>query len=189
MAMATSKMGGVKGNSMLSRSTDRNLDNLGLDDDEDEEDDLDDEDEDDDDLFPVRTSDEALSLLTREPPDGKEKPEPSKTSMHKMETLSRKSSKCDLIPSSGGNNNNMGGSEAASICGDTSSVLSGSTMMGIDRSKADGKRDSLSSGVTNKDGGNSLFADGILPPPPLSLQMSQDEMDGGGPSNPNNDFR
>jgi hypothetical protein len=197
MAMATSKMGGgvkgMSGNPMLSRSTDRNLDNLGLDDDEDEEDDLDDEDEDDDDLFPVRTSDEALSLLTREPPDGKEKPEPIKTSLHKMETLSRKSSKCDLIPSSGINNNNMGGnSEAASICGDTSSVLSGSTMVGIDRSKADGKRDSLSSGITNKDGGggNSLFADGILPPPPpLSLPMSQDDLDIGGPPNSNNDFR
>jgi hypothetical protein len=192
LAMATSKMGGVKGGLagavMLSRSTDRNLDNLGLDDDDDDDDDLDDEEEDDDDLFPVRTSDEALSLLTREPPDGKEKPEPSKTSLHKMETLSRKSSKCDLLPTSGnnsssvGNNNNMEAascrSEAASICGDTSSVLSGSTMVGMDRSKADGKRDSLSSGVTNKDNnGSNLFADGILPPPPLTLPMPQDELD------------
>lgn len=59
---ATSKMGVVKsgnglggvsmGNVMLSRSTDRNLDNLGLDDDDEEDDDLDEEDEDDDDLFP-----------------------------------------------------------------------------------------------------------------------------------------
>lgn len=46
-------LGGVSmGNVMLSRSTDRNLDNLGLDDDDDDEDDLDEEDEDDDDLFP-----------------------------------------------------------------------------------------------------------------------------------------
>lgn len=153
-------------------------------------------------IISVRTSDEALSLLTREPPDGKEKPEPSKTSLHKMETLSRKSSKCDLLPSSGGNNNNnMGGmdpsscrSEATSICGDTSSVLSGSTMVGMDRSKGDGKRDSLSSGVTNNKDSNSLFADGILPPPPpLSLPMSQDDLDQVGglsaPSNTNNDFR
>ena len=201
LSMASSKIvKGLSGNVMLSRSTDRNLDNLGLDDDE-EEDDLDDEDDDDDDLFPVRTSDEALSLLTREPPDGKEKPEPSKTSMHKMETLSRKSSKCDLIPSTGNGNGSSGNnnaeavscrSEATSICGETSSVLSGSTMAGIDRSKGDGKRDSLSSSVTNKDVGSSLFADGILPPPPLSLPMTQDELDvglgvpsGGG----NNDFR
>ena len=200
--MTSSKMGVVKsmgGNVMLSRSTDRNLDNLGLEAEDEDEDDLDEEDEDDDDLFPVRTSDEALSLLTREPPDGKEKPEPSKTSLHKMETLSRKSSKCDLIPSSGNNNGNGSGmsgmdptcrSEAASICGDTSSVLSGSTMIGLDRSKGDGKRDSLSSSVTNKD--NNLFADGMLPPPPLSLPMSQDDLDAGGlnaSSNTNNDFR
>ena len=81
-------------------------------------------------------------------------------------------------------------SEAASICGDTSSVLSGSTMIGLDRSKGDGKRDSLSSSVTNKD--NNLFADGMLPPPPLSLPMSQDDLDAGGlnaSSSTNNDFR
>ena len=44
-------------------------------------------------------------LSEREPPDGKEKPEPSKTSLNKLETvggggggnLSRKSSKCDLL--------------------------------------------------------------------------------------------
>lgn len=205
LALATNKMvkggGGLAGNvRQLSRSTDRNLDNLGLDDEEDEDDDLDDDDEDDDDLFPVRTSDEALSLLTREPPDGKEKPEPSKTSMHKMETLSRKSSKCDLMPSSGNGGINTNSnieaascrSEATSICGETSSVLSGSTMMGLDRSKADGKRDSLSSGVTNKDAGaGSLFADGILPPPPLSLPMNQDDLDVGlnPPSSAGSDFR
>jgi hypothetical protein len=51
-------------------------------------------------------------------------------------------------------------------------------MVGMDRSKADGKRDSLSSGVTNKDNnGSNLFADGILPPPPLTLPMPQDELD------------
>jgi hypothetical protein len=207
LALASSKMvkgGGLSGNvRQLSRSTDRNLDNLGLDDlEDDDDDDLDDEEDDDDDLFPVRTSDEALSLLTREPPDGKEKPEPSKTSLHKMETLSRKSSKCDLIPNSGNSNVSSGNgnsnveaascrSEATSICGETASVLSGITMVAIDRSKADGKRDSLSSGVTNKDSGTNLFADGILPPPPLSLPMTQEDLDVGlnPPSSAGSDFR
>ena len=120
----------------LSRSTDRNLDNLGLSD----EDLL---------LESNRTSaEEMLTLLTREPPDGKEKPEPSKSTLLKMEhnTLSRKSSKCDLLASNagsvgGGNNSsviqqqqqqqqqqqpqNDSRSEAASVCGDNSSVLSG----------------------------------------------------------------
>ena len=78
----------------LSRSTDRNLDNLGLS---------------DDDLLmggsSNRTSaEEMLTLLTREPPDGKEKPEPSKSSLLKMETLSRKSSKCDLLSSNSSSN-------------------------------------------------------------------------------------
>ena len=45
-----------------------------------------------------------LTLLTREPPDGKEKPEPSKSSLLKMETLSRKSSKCDLLSSNSSSN-------------------------------------------------------------------------------------
>ena len=78
----------------MSRSTDRNLDNLGLS---------------DDDLLiggsSNRTSaEEMLTLLTREPPDGKEKPEPSKSSLLKMETLSRKSSKCDLLSSNSSSN-------------------------------------------------------------------------------------
>ena len=52
-----------------------------------------------------RTSaEEMLTLLTREPPDGKEKPEPSKSSLLKMETLSRKSSKCDLLSSNSSSN-------------------------------------------------------------------------------------
>ena len=111
----------------LSRSTDRNLDNLGLSD----EDLL---------LESNRTSaEEMLTLLTREPPDGKEKPEPSKSTLLKMEnTLSRKSSKCDLLASNAGSGNNSSviqqqqqqpqndsRSEAASVCGDNSSVLSG----------------------------------------------------------------
>lgn len=79
--------------SNMTRSTDRNLDNLGLS---------------DDDLLigsSNRTSaEEMLTLLTREPPDGKEKPEPSKSSMLKMETLSRKSSKCDLLSSNSSSN-------------------------------------------------------------------------------------
>ena len=82
-----------------------------------------------------RTSaEEMLTLLTREPPDGKEKPEPSKSTLLKMEsTLSRKSSKCDLLASSAGGNTVIQPgqtgqecrSEATSVCGDTSSVLSG----------------------------------------------------------------
>lgn len=119
--------------SNMSRSTDRNLDNMGLS---------------DDDLLigsSNRTSaEEMLTLLTREPPDGKEKPEPSKSSLLKMETLSRKSSKCDLLSSNSSSNSPQViqaqnqqpqssvvtsvqdcRSEATSVCGETSSVLSG----------------------------------------------------------------
>lgn len=52
---------------MMSRSTDRNLDNLGLDDDDEDEDDIEDDEEDDEEIFADRRSDpEALSLLTRQ---------------------------------------------------------------------------------------------------------------------------
>ena len=127
-----------------------------------------------------------LSLLTREPPDGKEKPEPAtgKSSLHKLEaassginTLSRKSSKCDLFSSTtngsdsnrstsglgssittgqlGSNGSSMAHqtsdscrSEATSLCGETSSVLSNSTMNGVSKPDSNSgsmvKRDSLS---------------------------------------------
>ena len=78
---------------LIYRFSDRNLDNLGMS---------------DDDLLigpSSRTSaEEMLTLLTREPPDGKEKPEPSKSSLLKLETLSRKSSKCDLLSSNSSSN-------------------------------------------------------------------------------------
>ena len=188
--------------SILSRSTDRNLDNLGLDDISDHHGHP---------LppphmphhnlltinsagIPIRgtTDVDVLSLLTREPPDGKEKPEPAtgKSSMHKLEatsssginTLSRKSSKCDLFSTTTtGSNASTSGlgsavttglgstgsslahpssvsadscrSEATSLCGETSSVLSSSTMNGVGVSKTDSnlappiKRDSLSGAV------------------------------------------
>ncbi len=131
---------GMRGGNM-SRSTDRNLDNLGLS---------------DDDIFlpgggsGKASAEEVLTLLTREPPDGKEKPEPSKSSLLKIEsTLSRKSSKCDLLSSANSSSNSPqviqqqqqqqpqqpqqqpagsgqeSRSEATSVCGDNSSVLSG----------------------------------------------------------------
>ena len=199
--------------SILSRSTDRNLDNLGL-----------------DDIadyhgghhqlppphlphhnlltinsagIPIRgTNDvDVLSLLTREPPDGKEKPEPAtgKSSMHKLEanssginTLSRKSSKCDLFSSTtnGSGSNSTSGlgssittgssmahpasdscrSEATSLCGETSSVLSNSTMNGGGVSKNDSnggsmippiKRDSLSGAVIKDQLPTSMLGSGI----------------------------
>ena len=151
---------------IMSRSTDRNLDNIGLDD--------------DGSLLlttsgiPVRASDmDMLSLLTREPPDGKEKPEPAGKS-HKLEstagnTLSRKSSKCDLFSSSNstsgiGTGSSGSGStaiqqgdsrsEATSMCGDTASVLSGSTVNGsganghIPISKTDSSSSSVATAAT-----------------------------------------
>ena len=67
-------------------------------------------------------SEEVLStMLKREPPDGKEKPEPPKH--QKLETLSRKNSKCDVLDT------RQGPPEAAGA-GDTGSVLSGSTGSG-----------------------------------------------------------
>ncbi len=61
-------------------------------------------------------------MLKREPPDGKEKPEPPKIG-HKPETLSRKNSKSDLIERSGGLSDHSGGmgggngSDSASVAG------------------------------------------------------------------------
>ena len=213
--------------SILSRSTDRNLDNLGLDDQTDSwksdhhgghhplppphipHHNL---------LtinsagIPIRgTNDvDVLSLLTREPPDGKEKPEPAtgKSSIHKLEanssginTLSRKSSKCDLFSSttngsgSNGSTSGLGSSvntvlgstgsslahppsvsaescrsEATSLCGETSSVLSNSTMNGVksDSNNANGgnlippiKRDSLSGAVIKDQLSTSMLSSSI----------------------------
>ena len=98
-----------------------------------------------------------LTLLTREPPDGKEKPEPSKSTLLKMEnTLSRKSSKCDLLASNvaAGSGVPQSGnaasvvmqpqpgadcrSEVTSVCGgDNSSVMSAQSKQEIN------KRDSV----------------------------------------------
>ena len=79
----------------ISRSTDKSLDSLGL--------------EEDHDLPPgfaglgglanlanLRTDDILATMLKREPPDGKEKPEPP-AKHQKLENNSRKNSKCDLL--------------------------------------------------------------------------------------------
>ena len=195
--------------SIMSRSTDRNLDNLGLDDIADHHGGI-------HPLppshlphhnlltinsagIPIReTSDvDVLSLLTREPPDGKEKPEPAagKSSIHNLEaaatsgvnTLSRKSSKCDLFSSATNNSGSTGStsglgtslntalgsngsslahhssvtsdscrSEATSLCGDTSSVLSSSTL-NTERnlSKLD-SNSTMSTGGNATGGGNNI---------------------------------
>ncbi|TRY68543.1 hypothetical protein TCAL_07253 [Tigriopus californicus] len=170
---------GGQNSRLMSRSTDRNLDSLS-----------------DEDLLmqggiPMRTSEEMLTLLTREPPDGKEKPEPSKTSLLKLEALSRKNSKCDLLDTSidGGNRPSLSSSttpmqnpsnngqtsssecrsEAASLCGDTASVMSaGSTLTsaamsgqghnsisktdsGMSSGLSSTKRDSLTGSLAMKD--------------------------------------
>ena len=65
----------------ISRSTDKSLDSLGLD----EESEL---------IGGFAGLSNISTMLKREPPDGKEKPEPPK---QKFETLSRKNSKCDLL--------------------------------------------------------------------------------------------
>ena len=86
----------------MSRSTDKSLDSLGL------------EDTDTREMIPAQfsglgglaanlaslRSDEILAtMLKREPPDGKEKPEPPKH--QKLENNSRKNSKCDLLDTGG----------------------------------------------------------------------------------------
>ena len=107
-------------------------------------------------------------MLTREPPDGKEKPEPPKHQKH--ETLSRKNSKCDLLENGGG-----GGQQSNSGSGsgpDSASLLSGSSaghslallsnQPHTPLSKTDStssKRDSFSA-VNNKD--NTYLDSGIL---------------------------
>ena len=171
-----------------------------------------------------RTSaEEMLTLLTREPPDGKEKPEPSKSSLLKMETLSRKSSKCDLLSSNSSSNspqviqqqqqtsqstlgkslifalrkyssvklyflaqghsngtNQDSRSEATSVCGDNSSVLSGfsgavqsntvatSKQAAVNASVAEqvSKRDSASSVVNKNTENGNIYLEHPPPVPP-----------------------
>lgn len=165
-----------------------------------------------------------LTLLTREPPDGKEKPEPSKSSLLKMETLSRKSSKCDLLSSNSSSNspqviqqqqqtsqstlgksylwfacrkyysvklyfsaqghsngtNQDSRSEATSVCGDNSSVLSGfsgavqsntvatSKQAAVNASVAEqvSKRDSASSVVNKNTENGNIYLEHPPPVPP-----------------------
>ena len=164
-----------------------------------------------------------LTLLTREPPDGKEKPEPSKSSLLKMETLSRKSSKCDLFSSNSSSNspqviqqqqqtsqstlgkflifalrkyssmklyflaqghsngtNQDSRSEATSVCGDNSSVLSGfsgavqsntvatSKQAAVNASVAEqvSKRDSASSVVNKNTENGNIYLEHPPPVPP-----------------------
>ena len=95
------------------------------------------------------------TMLKREPPDGKEKPEPPKIG-HKPETLSRKNSKSDLIERSAvglSDHSGMGGgngSDSASVAG----LVAVSSAAGISAAhmKAD-KRDSAAS----KDMGQSSY--------------------------------
>ena len=107
----------------ISRSTDKSLDSLGV------------EEEDHMPNFPglaslnLRSDDILATMLKREPPDGKEKPEPPKH--HKLETLSRKNSKCDLLESS--SNCVVSRTEGPVSCSgsvsgpDSSSLMSGSS--------------------------------------------------------------
>ena len=133
---------------LMSRSTDRNLDNMS-----------------DDDMLLGNVTHFLTTTAEREPPDGKEKPDQpasTKSSLLKLEaSLSRKSSKCDLlemqqqtasVSSSRSNNGanpvsaatNSSSSEAASICGDTASVLSAKASASAGEAS---KRDSLTGGV------------------------------------------
>ena len=124
-------------------------------------------------------SEEMLTLLTREPPDGKEKPEPSKSTLLKMEnTLSRKSSKCDLlasnvaagsgVPQNGNAASVVMGqpqpgadcrSEVTSVCGgDNSSVMSAQSKQEIN------KRDSVTK--------DNIYGEvGVQPPQPQDSEL------------------
>ena len=93
-------------------------------------------------------------MLKREPPDGKEKPEPPKIG-HKPETLSRKNSKSDLIERSGGMSDHSGmgggnGSDSASVAG--LGAVSSAAAISAAHMKAE-KRDSAAS----KDMGQSNY--------------------------------
>ena len=150
---------------MATRSTDRNLDSMGQSDEE---------------LF--RTG-ETLALLPREPPDGIENSEPIKSQHHKMETMSRKNSKSDLLVSESSVINNprasssvgggssgsglpsaSGGEETSLGGGDNVSVLSaGSTLTMGGAGKELLKRDSIPGGSSSTGGGVSssgVFMDG-----------------------------
>ena len=119
---ASSRGHNMQASKTISRSTDKSLDSLGLEEEE---------------RLPgglqgqlaggnLRSDEILATMLKREPPDGKEKPEPPKH--QKMETLSRKNSKCDLLENSGGQQQQQG--PLGNSCGsgpDSASLLSGSS--------------------------------------------------------------
>ena len=145
--------GGIHSTRILSRSTDRNLDNLGL------------MDHNDGDCegdgggllltasgIPVRASNlDMLSLLTREPPDGKEKPDQPKSAAsaaaaaqaHKgyqessASSISRKGSKCDIF--SGANDRSTASNSTSGVGGSsgvTSDIVSSRSEAGKNKQSA-----------------------------------------------------
>ena len=142
--------GGIHSTRILSRSTDRNLDNLGL------------MDHNDGDCeadgggllltasgIPVRASNlDMLSLLTREPPDGKEKPDQPKSAAaaaaqaHKgyqesSSSISRKGSKCDIF--SGANDRSTASNSTSGVGGSsgvTSDIVSSRSEAGKNKQRA-----------------------------------------------------
>ena len=146
--------GGIHSTRILSRSTDRNLDNLGL------------MDHNDGDCeadggggllltasgIPVRASNlDMLSLLTREPPDGKEKPDQPKSAAsaaaaaaqaHKgyqesSSSISRKGSKCDIF--SGANDRSTASNSTSGVGGSsgvTSDIVSSPSEAGKNKQRA-----------------------------------------------------
>ena len=103
----------------MSRSTDKSLDSLGMEEEE---------------RLPgfqglaslnLRSDDILATMLKREPPDGKEKPEPPKH--QKLETLSRKNSKCDLLEGSLGPAQLPVSSSGSGSGPDSASLMSGSS--------------------------------------------------------------
>jgi len=151
----------------ISRSTDKSLDSLGLD-------------EENERIpgFPglaslanIRSDDILATMLKREPPDGKEKPEPPKH--QKLETLSRKNSKCDLLDTRAVTEREAvcTASTSTSGCGDSASVLSGSTGSGTGTqphttlSKTDSsssKRDSITANAVKDTNNGYLDSSNII---------------------------
>ena len=127
----------------LSRSTDKSLDSVGLDDDA-------------NDVLTnftglglaaglanLRSDDILATMLKREPPDGKEKPEPPKH--QKLENNSRKNSKCDLLEPPGHQQGGRGGGDAVDG-GQAASLHSQHANLAKSESQVS-KRDSLSANI------------------------------------------
>ena len=104
-------------------------------------------------LANLRSDDILATMLKREPPDGKEKPEPPKH--QKLENNSRKNSKCDLLEAGGAGGGGGRGDNVVDTSPHAGHVQQLQQMHVSHKTEpsSGGKRDSLTAGMKEPAGG------------------------------------